>query len=375
MSSNTQNFGSQTLLWDYRQEARAKGFNQAFCDTLPYGLYTGGRLSRVSNTVVNIGFLVCIIKSDENDNVALRIETAESQDVSLAVNQGSTFADITKPYIVLRFGWQDVEVNYMNMLAVGWSANPAETSPDRLRPFDIILGKVLFEEASPGSGQFIIANSNPFDVTRRQDVFIKDTEIIAGQFRVSSSETDSRKVFVSGGRVNTSQGQFVVPGSEFPSEGIPDTASMGRTDLIALDAYGKFKFIQGTPAVNPAAPKYQTYKVLAEIRRGPHRSSILGTDIVPITDATIRGQILAGDFSIEDSENLFPDSDKNLEGAINYLMRRSITLEDALAALTQVVNSMGDTMSGHIASTVDQGNTVHGMQVESNLEYPLDIDV
>ena len=373
MSSSVTNLGNQSLVWDYRQEARAKGFNQAFCDVLPYGLYTGGHLKRVSDTIINVGYLVCVIKSDEADKVALRVETVDDQDISLATVYGGEFADPSKPFIVLRFGWQDVEINYMNMLAVGWSTNPAETSEDKLHPFDIILGKVIFEETS--GGQYIVSANNPFDYSRRHDVFIKETESVAGQFRVSSSEVDPKKVFISGGKVNTSQGQFLVAGSEFPAEGIPNTDAMGRVDLIAVDAYGKFKFILGTPAVNPLSPKYQTYKVLAEIHRGANRTNILGSDIVPITDSTIRGQLLAGDFTIDDSDDLFPNDAKNIEGALKYLMQRSITLEDALAALSKVVQENGTDMTDHIASTIDDNNIVHGLQIETDLNYSLDIEV
>jgi len=374
MSSNTTNLGNQTLVFDYRQEARGKGFNQVFCDTLPYGVYTGGHLTRVSNTVINIGLLVCVIKSDESDKVALRIETSENQDVSLAISSGSPFVDITRPYIVLRFGWQDVEINYMDMLAVGWSTNPLEIDQTKLHPLDIILGKVIFEETSLGSGQYIIANGNPFDLSRRQNVFIKETESIAGQFRVSSSEVDPKKVFISGGIVNTSQGQLFVTGSEFPSEGIPDTGAMGRIDLIALDAKGKFTFIQGSPATEPIAPKYQTYKILAEIHRGAHRTNVLGTDIVQVVDATIRGQVLAEDFPLADRENLLPQNTKNIEGAFNYLIKRSITLEDALEALAKIVDLNIASVDKHITSTIDSGNIVHGLQVETNPNYPLDLD-
>lgn len=319
MSSNNINMGQQCLIFDYRQEARAKGFNQAFCDILPYGLYTGGHLTRISDTVVNVGLLVCVIKSDEDDKVALRIETLEAQDISLSTSVGSPYVNPSRPFLVLRFGWQDVEINYMDMKAVEWSADPNESDPNKLHPFDIILGKVLFEETSAGSGQYIIAVQNPFDISRRQEVFIKETETVSGQFRVSVSEIDPKKVFISGGKVNTSLGRFSLAGTEFPSEGIPDTGVMGRTDLIVVNAKGVFQFIQGTPAASfPApAPKYQNYKVLAEIRRGTNRSDITGADIVQVTDATIRGPISAEDFPLTDSEDFLPANAKSIEDAFN----------------------------------------------------------
>jgi hypothetical protein len=339
MSSNNVNYGDQVLVFDYRQEARGKGFSQAFCDVLPYGLYSGGQLTRISDTMINIGFLVCVIRSDEADNVAPRIETTKAQDISLALAINSPYANINRPYIILRFGWQDVETNYMDVRAVGWSTDPNELDPNKLHPLDIILGKVLFQETFAESGQFIITTGNPFDLSRRQDVFIKETEAVAGQFRVSSSEIDSKKVFISGGKVNTSKGRFLLTGAEFPSTGIPDTGTMGRTDLIVVNVNGEFQLIQGTPSASfPApTPRYQTFKVLAEIRRGPNRSNILGTDIMQVADATIRGPISSDDFPLIDSENFLPANAKSVEAAFNYLFHNSIAISPHDAKTLAVV--------------------------------------
>jgi hypothetical protein len=372
MSSNAINYGSQTHVWDYRQEARAKGFNQAFCDILPYGLYSGGSLTRISDTVVNVGLLVCIIKSDEADKVALRIETQETQDISLAAFTGAAYVNTSLPYIVLRFGWQDVEVNYMDIRAVGWSTDPDEINPDKLHPLDIILGKVLFQETSLGSGQYIISIQNSFDLSRRHDVFIKETEVVSGQFRVSHSELDPKKVFISGGKVNTSKGRFLVAGSEFPLEGIPDTDAFGRTDLIVVNVNGQFQFIQGTPSAVSPAPKYQNYKVLAEIHRGPNRTSIEGTDIVQVTDATIRGTVSSDDFPLIDFENILPANAKSIEAEFNYILHRTIAISPQdLATLGVVLRrniNWGTTdPDGVYAASLpvkDQGNLYEGTNVE-----------
>jgi hypothetical protein len=377
MSNNVTNYGVQAITFDYRQEARGKGFNRAFCDVLPYGLYSGGRLTRISDTVINIGLLVCVIKSDEDDKVALRVETMEAQDVSLAVYIGSKYADADKPYIVLRFGWHDTEANYMAMRAVGWSANPSEADPDKLHPLDIILGKVLFQETPAGSGKFVIAPADSFDLSRRQDVFIKETEAVSGQFHVAPSEIDPRKVFISGGKVNTSKGRFLLAGAEFPFAGIPDTAAMGRTDLIVVNADGEFQFVRGVPsALSPApAPKYQTYKVLAEIRRGPNRTNVLGTDIVQVADATIRGSAAAEDFPVSDAEEFLPVNAKNIEAAFNYLFHHSIAispqdLETLGAVLRRNVNWSVSDPDGVYAGSMPVKDS-SGLFVSENVEAVL----
>jgi hypothetical protein len=427
MSYNNVNYGNQVLVFSFHQEARAKGFNREFCDILPYGVYTGGGLTRLNENIVQIGELTTIIRSNEGDNVALRIETTEIQNV--AVQPG-------KPYVVLRFGWSDSDNNFMDMRAVGWSTDPFEVDEDKLWPFDIILGKVQFID---NSGVSVIDPDNPFDLSRRKDVFLKEAESVYTQFRVSESETNRKKVYVSGGRVNTSKGRFIVPGGDYPSAEIPDTSAQSRTDLIVINALGQIQFIQGTPsAVNPApAPKYETYKVCAEIKRGPNRTDVKGSDIVQLLDASRRGQWLAEDFPLADVDNYLPANSKNIESAFNYIFHHSYimspddpsvlakilrkhinfgtndpdgvyagslpvkdtgglfagtnveavlaeiagtgrttetlkNLADAIEALNNYSAELSAVLAEHIKDTVDNGNIVHGLTVIEDLNYPLE---
>jgi hypothetical protein len=427
MSHNSVNYGNQVLVFSFHQEARSKGFNREFCDILPYGVYTGGNLTRLNENIIQIGELTAIIRSNEEDAVALRIETTEIQ--NLAVQPG-------KPYVVLRFGWSDSDDNFMDMRAVGWSTDPFEAEGDKLWPLDIILGKVQFVD---DSGVSVIDPDNPFDLSRRKDVFLKEAESVYTQFRVSESETNRKKVYVSGGRVNTSKGRFIVPGGDYPLEEIPDTSAQSRTDLIVVNALGKVQFIQGTPsASNPApAPKYETYKVCAEIRRGPNRSGVKGGDIVQLLDASRRGQWLAEDFPLEDVENYLPANSKNIESAFNYIFHHSCimspddpsvlakvlrkhinfgtldpdgvyagslpvkdteglfagtnveavlaeiagpgrttetlkNLADAVEALNKYSAELASGLVEHIEDTVDNGGSVHGIKIISDLNYPLE---
>jgi hypothetical protein len=312
VSVNRTNYGSQILSFDYHQEARAKGFNQAFCDILPYGVYSGGHLSRVSNNIIQISPLVCILRSNEDDFVALRIQTTETQNLTVSPE---------RPYIILRFGWADIDNVFMDIRGVEWSISSFETDEDKLWPLDIILGKVQFTGLTISTGV-------PFDLSRRKDVFLKDVENSYEQFKVSVSEVNSKKIHISGGWVATSKGRCMVVGGEYPENNIPDTTTRPRTDLIVVDSIGKVQLIQGTPSSqNPApAPKYGTYRVLAEIRRGANRSDIVGSDIIQNIDASRTGQILAEDFPIADSEKYLPANAKNIEAAFNYIFHHSPVL-------------------------------------------------
>jgi hypothetical protein len=427
MSHNNVNYGNQVLVFSFHQEARSKGFNQGFCDILPYGVYTGGTLSRLNENLVQISELTAVIRSNEGDKAALRIETTESQNLAV---------ESDKPYIVLRFGWLDSGDNFMDMRAVGWSTDPFEADEDKLWPLDIILGKVQFDGSS---GVFIIDADNPFDLSRRKDVFLKEAESVYAQFRVSESENNPKRVYVSGGRVNTSKGRFIVPGGDYPSADIPDTSAQSRTDLVVVNALGQIQYIQGVPgASNPApAPKYETYRVCAEIRRGPDRNSVKGSDIVQLADASGRGQWLAEDFPLADSGNYLPANSKNIEAAFNYVfhhsyvmspddpsvlasvLRKHINFEttdpdgvyagsipvkdtadlfvgtdvenilaeiagsgrttenlknlaDAIEALNEYAAEIAADLADHIAETIDEGNEVHGLAIVSSLDYPLE---
>jgi hypothetical protein len=237
------------------------------------------------------------------------------------------------PYIILRFGWADIDNVFMDIRGVGWSTNPLEVDEDKLWPLDIILGKVQFSST-------LINTGSPFDLSRRKDVFLKDVESAYDQLRVSASEVYPKRVYISGGRVDTSKGRSIIVGGDFPASDIPDTGAQGRTDLIAVNAAGQIQLVQGTPsALVPApAPKYGTFRVLAEIRRGANRSNVLGSDIVQNIDASRRGQILAEDFPLTDTENYLPANSKNIESAFNYIFHQSPVLSpDDTSVLAKIL--------------------------------------
>jgi hypothetical protein len=428
MSQNATNYGNQRIVFDFHQEARAKGFNDAFCDILPYGVYTGGRLTRLNENLIQVEEMNVIIRSNEEDQVALKITTTETQEIAV---------EYTKPYIILRFGWAETDNNFMDIRAVGWSTDPFELDDNKLQPLDIILGKCQFIENAPGN--YIIDVDNPFDLSRRQDVFLKEAETIYTQFRVSESEVNPKNVYVSGGRLHTSKGQFIISGGEYPLEDIPDTTAQARTDLIVIDDLGQIKLVQGTPsASNPApAPKYGTYRVCAEIRRGPNRTNIKGSDIVQLVDPSRQGQWLAEDFPLTDVENYLPSNSKNIEAAFDYIFHHSYVmspddssvlakilrkhinfgtsdpdgvyagsvpvkdsaglfaetniesvlaeiagsgrttetlknLADSIEALNDYAAEVAADLADHIVETIDDENVVHGLTVITSIDYPLE---
>jgi len=368
MSSNSINKGGEASNFGYRQEARSELFNQMFCEIVPYGIYKGGELRKTSPTSVSIAPVICIIRSNENDSIALRKETTKDYTLELNYGNESHIADPEKCYIVLRFGWRNEDGNFMDILSVKWSEFDQEDE-NYLKSTDIILGKVRFVEN--GSGHYVIAEERIFDFTRRHDVFVKKAENVSSQFRVSANEPSSNKIYVSGGVVHTSRGRKSVEGKKLTVASTGNDG--GRTDLVVLNANYEFKIIKGVPSqiteipkespgiFDPApAPKYLTYKVLAEIRRRANRTDVVGADIYQVTDSTVLGQVLAEDFPLEDKENMLPEGLKNVEAAINFFMHRSNTLTADEALL-----------NNHINSVMDDTHSVHGIYVCDDMDYPL----
>lgn len=321
MSTNTINKGDQVLTFDYRSPAKAKLFNRGYSDLLPYGIYMGGKLVRVNDTQVGIQPLVCLIQSNEltDENISVRAETRSTQEISIASFTGSNYCTTSRPYIVLRFGWADVEANYMDMLAVGYSDDPAEDDPEKIWETDIIVGRVQFEEVT--AGNYIIRTTNRFDYTKRTEVFLPYQSSVYNEYAVSTCETNPRKVHVASGVVNTSKGRFVSNGGDYPTAAvISDTAAQGRKDLVYVDDEGLIRIQEGAPSASPVAPLYLNKRVLAEIHRGANRTTIEGTDIVIINDPGRQGTIAAEDYPIKDADGYFGTD--TIEAALKALYEK-----------------------------------------------------
>lgn len=322
------NKGNQTLSFDYMQEATSEGFNRIFCDMLPYGIYSGGALSRKDDTTVSVSPVVCLIRSNGGDDVATRIQTTNNGTAAEVSLEKDGALDESRPYIVLRFKWENAERNYMEFLAVGWTDDPGNSDEELLMAHDIVLGRAMFEDDKSSKR----ALSDTFDLSRRGEAFLKDAGRLAGEFRVYPTEPNSNKVRVSGGTLYTSRGRFIVQGGDFP---IPDTDKNGRCDIVGLDADGKLKLVEGT---SEGTPSYGGLKVLAEIHRGPNRSDVTGADITQTTDGTRLGPVSADDFPVADKEGFLPEEKRNIEGALDCIMRSSVAIgNQRLTAETESV--------------------------------------
>jgi len=366
MSISAVDKGKQIRTFHYRNPASSVSFNRLLTDIIPPGIYRGGVFTRLSDTVISISKMTVLIQSNEReaDRIFPRFETTEDQDMSLATALGGVTCDPERCYIVARFGWEDVESNFMDFIAVKYSDDPNEYRSDYINPKDLVIGKVLIIQQG---GNWIIQPQNPFDYTRRSRAFIPDEKLLYEEFKVKTCETDSTKINVSGGSIATSKGYIKVTGGNFPAAGLPPTGDFGRHDLAYIDVDGQIQIQLGTPSATPSAPKYGGRRVLAEIRRGPNRTEIIGDDIVPVNPLGRSGTLQAVDLSIIDNDDYF--TEKNIEAALKQTWEKTEALQGLLTALTVYSQNTREDLEQHVSDIVDEG-MVHGIEICN--EIPLD---
>jgi len=359
MSISSIDKGRQVRTFQYRNPASSASFNRLLTDILPSGVYAGGLFTRLSGTVISISKLVALVHSNEReaDRIFLRFETTEDQDLSLAVALGGATCDPERCYVVARFGWEDVESDFLDFIAVKYSNDPHEYRPDYIMPKDLILGKIEFVQQN---SNWIIQPQNSFDYTRRSRAFIPDENALYSAFKVQTSETANNKVHVTGGSIATSKCLINVTGGDFPINGLPPTDNFGRYDLVYVDANGNIEIEIGTPSATPIAPVYGNRRILAEIRRGANRADVIGDDIVQINPLGQSGTIEAKDFSIIDSQNYF--TRKNVENALEQTWEKALELEELLEALTLFSENTQNDLNEHVADVVDFG-IIHGIEI------------
>ena len=294
----SQDFGSQILSFDFNEDATGKKFNKTQYGLTPSGIYSGFTLERFSDSMVRITTGVCYIH-DNTSEIGTRIET--QQDVILEI-------DSTRPYVVLRFDWIDATDNFMDFVAVPY---------DSIEEDDLVVGRVIYEN----SGTVMTEN---YDYTRRNNFYNKRNRDTENYFKVLSTEPISKKVFVTSGVLNSPKGNLYISGGFFPSVDIPDTTTGSRYDIVYIDENGTILVEQGIQSSNPSAPRYGNRKVLAEIRRGPNRNSIYGSEIYPVL-TSFDMSAYPSDLTIVDANNLY--SSNNVESALQEIAGSPFTFK------------------------------------------------
>ena len=120
------NMGDQLITFSYQQEGTAQGFNKLLCGVLPEGVISGGDLTKVSDSTVQIDRMQLLIG---DGNVTIHVQTRELIP-SVAINKD-------KPYIVASFNWSQSVNNYVSFEAKSLTDINSMSNP-------IILGRGVF---------------------------------------------------------------------------------------------------------------------------------------------------------------------------------------------------------------------------------------
>jgi hypothetical protein len=221
-------FGDQTIVHQYYEEATAGNFNKRLNGLLSRGVYSGGYLTKLSNTSVSLSPLVVEI-GDDDRQVRVATESAVTLDVSTAT-----------PYVVLRWTFVETEANYMDVLAVAYAS---------IQTNDVVVG--LCNYSGSTLVNFNYASRTLLDV---QEKFLK----------VIANEAGGLYVWLRAGRIYTGSGYMLVPEQRVGPFVAPSSPN-SRIDLVYIDSSGTVGISQGTQAVSPSAPGYGGKLVVAEV--------------------------------------------------------------------------------------------------------------
>ena len=285
----------QTITFRYNSDATAQIFNGVNYELTPTGIYNGFTLTRITNSLVSLSTGACFIQDSAN-NVGTRISTGAAEEISVSS---------TTPYIILRWGWANTANNYMDMLAVSFAG---------ILPDDLIVGRCIYD----GAGTTLSGN---FDYTRRSVYFLETIKTQNSYLKVLPTEPYSAQIAVSAGILNSTSGQILVSGGDYPTGGITPTTN-GRHDLVFINTSGQVEVLEGIDSSSPVAPAYGTRKVIAEIRRGAARNSINGFDIYQVlTSYDMTAQ--PTDLLIADAGNFYGAT--NVESALQEIAGSDFT--------------------------------------------------
>jgi len=234
-------YGMQTVSVQFFAAADAKVVNKRHNGVRQRGIYSGGYLSKVSDTIVTVSPMIVELGDDDHQ---VRVETGA--DASVTVSVGT-------PYLILRWAYTTSNTNYMDMLALDVGS---------ILPNDIIVGKCVYAGST----------LNSFDYTLREtpnvfDLFLGVVPTVPASMRVRIRE----------GHVNYGSVNFDVIDQQSALFSAPSPSN--RIDVIYVDDDGAVKVFTGVQAASPVAPDYDNKKVLAEITLYAGQTEIVQTDI------------------------------------------------------------------------------------------------
>lgn len=332
------NLGSQHRSFYYNQGLISSEFNRIFSKTMPAGIYEGGEIERIDDYRFKVHPMSVIIE-DANisqdpskdvigNDIAVRIRTTKiTEPLSLAQP-----VDVAKCLVVARYSWlsdnpaniptnYDPGKGYMDIVVVTEELDVTHSDSNSLWTTDLILGKLNFYN---NGGSYGIHQSSPVDYTRKSWSPVV-SDLIQSRLRVRSPRVteNQKKVYIESGFVRGLQGIYEVSGS---SPELSNTGTFARVDYVYVDENGEIKVEEGVQGSNPVPKPFYGRKVLAEIRRGPHRDSVRGDEIFQ-TATTPISTLRASTLDVKNDEEYFETDTYGfltIEEALKQLWEKSI---------------------------------------------------
>ena len=246
------NIGNQIVTLKFYDEVTTVNVNRRFKGLRPKGIYSGGYLTKITNTSVSLTPLVCEIGDGDH-----QVRVDMQNEVASHVVASST------PYVVLR--WQytgDSNDDYMSIVSV---ATPSST--------DMIVGKCIYNGSTLNSISYA-ERANP--------------EVMDMYLRVEPTETVELRVRIRAGRYHLADSVIEIADQKSSQFVLPTTLDKiyllyveHATGGIAIDS-------SGVESLTPVAPDYKGKQVLAEITLTPTSTNITDAEIKDVRSFLIR---------------------------------------------------------------------------------------
>lgn len=229
------NHGNQSISVSYYEEATSLEANKRNLDIVPRGIYSGGRLTKVTNTEVSLSVFTAEIGDASSQ---INVKTSSIATLNSGTLDSGSISPST-PYLVLRWGYVASLVNYVEVHALA-SVSAAQDN-------DIIIGKCVFSGST-------LTGFNYSDRTflNVQNLFLK-AESSSGLY-----------IWLRAGRIQNSSGHVFIPEQQVGPFDVPSSPN-SRIDLVYIDTDGTVCIQKGTAAVSPTAPSYNSRLVIAEV--------------------------------------------------------------------------------------------------------------
>jgi hypothetical protein len=256
MPSNT---GNQLCTVKYYDPVDSEIANRIGKGVRKTGIYSGGYITRVTDTSVTVSALECEIASADGSNNQVSIKTGVGGSGVITVTGLGAFT----PYVVIKWtATTDPDTDYMEIVA--------ESAINVLaNPYWLIVGKCSFPGGvlTPNYGwdstDKITTRSNP----NVQDLFLK----------VEPTSPASMYVRIRGGRISYGTSNFDIADQLSPLLLVPPSNSW--VVAIQVNTSGAIVATYGSAAASPSAPSYGGLLTLAEITIASGASTVISSNI------------------------------------------------------------------------------------------------